>query len=58
VSFASELRASLAVLDALDVAGEEEELVQKQSTNVGRVAVMAAVMIVIALVIVWWFMRS
>jgi serine/threonine-protein kinase len=58
VSFASELRASLAVLDALDVAGEEEELVQKQSTSIGRVAVMAAVIIVIALALVWWFMRS
>jgi len=58
VSFASELRASRAVLDALDVAGEEEELVQKRSTSIGRVAVMAAVMIVIALVLAWWFMRS
>ena len=58
VSFASELRASLAVLDALDVAGEEEELVQKQSTSVGRVAVMSAVMSLIALALAWWFMRS
>lgn len=58
VIFASELRSSLAVLDALEVAGEEEELIQKQSTTVGRVAAMAAVMIVIALALVWWFMRS
>jgi len=58
VSFAGELRASLAVLDALDVAGEEEELVQRSSTSVGRVAVMAAIMILIALAVAWWFMRS
>lgn len=58
VSFASELRASLAVLDALDVAGEEEELVQKRSTSVGRVAALAAVMILIVLALAWWFMRA
>src|SRR6185295_6481002 len=58
VSFAGELRGSLAVLDALDVAGEEEELVQKQSKTVGRVAVMAAVMILIGAALVFWFMRS
>ena len=39
--FAGELRASIAVLDALGVAGEEEELAQTQSTSVGRVLVMA-----------------
>jgi eukaryotic-like serine/threonine-protein kinase len=57
VSFAGELRASLAVLDALDVAGEEEELVQTRSTSVGRVAAMAGVMILIVAAIAWWFTR-
>jgi serine/threonine-protein kinase len=57
VSFAGELRASLAVLDALDVAGEEEELVQQRSTNVGTVVALAAVVIVIVAAIAWWFMR-
>jgi serine/threonine-protein kinase len=57
VSFAGELRASLAVLDALDVAGEEEELVQQRSTSVGTVVALAAVVIVIVAAIAWWFMR-
>ena len=48
----------MAVLDALDVAGEEEELVQKRSTSVGRVAALAAVMILIVLALAWWFMRA
>jgi len=58
VSFAGELRASLAVLDALDVAGEEEELAETQSTSVGRVAAMAAMMILLVAAIAWWFMRK
>lgn len=58
VSFAGELRGSLAVLDALDVAGEEEELAQTQSTSVGRVAAMTAMMIFIVVAIAWWFMRK
>jgi len=58
VAFAGDLRASIAVLDALGVAGEEEELVKSQSTSVGRVfAVSGAVLLVVA-VIVWWVLRS
>ena len=45
VAFAGALRGSIAVLDALGVAGEEEELAQTQSTSVGRVAAMAGVML-------------
>jgi hypothetical protein len=56
VSLAGELRGSLAVLDALNVAGEEGELVQTQSTSVARVAVLSIVMILIALAIAWWFL--
>jgi eukaryotic-like serine/threonine-protein kinase len=58
VSFAGELRGSLAVLDALDVAGEEEELAHTQSTSIGRVAAMTAMMILIVVAIAWWFMRK
>jgi serine/threonine-protein kinase len=54
VGFAGELRASLAVLDQLGVAGEEEELAQASSTSVGRVAAMAGVMLVIALLAWLW----
>ena len=54
VGLAGELRASIAVLDQLGVAGEEEELAQSSSTSVGRVVVMAAIMIVVA-VLAWWF---
>jgi len=54
VGLAGELRASIAVLDQLGVAGEEEELAQASSTSVGRVVVMAAIMIVVA-VLAWWF---
>lgn len=56
VGLAGELRGSLAVLDALNVAGEEGELAQTQSTSVGRVAALSIVMILIALAIAWWFL--
>ena len=56
VGLAGELRASIAVLDQLGVAGEEEELAQSSSTSVGRVVVMAAIMLVVA-VLAWWFLR-
>jgi eukaryotic-like serine/threonine-protein kinase len=52
VGLAGELRASVAVLDQLGVAGEEEELAQT-STSVGRVVAMAAIMLVVA-VLAWW----
>jgi eukaryotic-like serine/threonine-protein kinase len=55
VGFAGELRASLAVLDALGVAGEEEELAQTQSTSVGRVLAMAGAALLIAGLAAWWF---
>jgi serine/threonine-protein kinase len=54
VGFAGELRASIGVLDALGVAGEEEELAQSSSTSVGRVMAMAGVMLIVAAAIVWW----
>jgi eukaryotic-like serine/threonine-protein kinase len=57
VGFAGELRASIAVLDQLGVAGEEEELAQTSSTSVGRVVAMAAGMLVLAL-LAWWFLGS
>ena len=55
VAFAGALRGSIAVLDALGVAGEEEELAQTQSTSVGRVAAMAGGMLLVAAAIAWWF---
>jgi len=55
VGFAGELRASIAVLNALGMAGEEEDLVQTRSTSVGRVVAMAAVMLLIAVALAWWF---
>jgi len=54
VGLAGELRASIAVLDQLGVAGEEEELAHTSSTSVGRVVVMAAIMLVVT-VLAWWF---
>jgi serine/threonine protein kinase len=54
VALAGELRASIAVLDRLGVAGEEEELAQTSSTSVGRVLVMTAILLVAA-VLAWWF---
>jgi serine/threonine protein kinase len=54
IGLAGELRASIAVLDQLGMAGEEEELAQSSSTSVGRVVVMAAIMLVVA-VLAWWF---
>ena len=58
VGFAGELRASIAVLDQLGVAGEEEDLAQTSSTSVGRVVAMAAAMLVAALLAWWLFGRS
>jgi serine/threonine protein kinase len=57
VAFAGALRGSVAVLDALGVAGEEEELAQTQSTSVGRVAMMAGGMLIAAAAIAWWLFR-
>ena len=57
VGFAGELRASIAVLDQLGVAGEEEELVQTSSTSMGRVLLMAVVILVVAVVGWWLFVR-
>jgi serine/threonine protein kinase len=54
VGLAGELRASIAVLDQLGVAGEEEELAQTSSTSVGRVVIMATVILVVAMM-AWWF---
>jgi serine/threonine-protein kinase len=53
VGLAGELRASIAVLDQLGVAGEEEELAQTSSTSVSRVLVMAGAILVVAL-LAWW----
>ena len=57
VAFAGALRGSIAVLDALGVAGEEEELAQTQSTSMGRVAVMAAGMLILVAALAWWLLR-
>ena len=57
VAFAGSLRGSIAVLDALGVAGEEEELAQTQSTSMGRVAIMAGGMLILAAALVWYLMR-
>jgi serine/threonine protein kinase len=57
VAFGGALRGSIAVLDALGVAGEEEELVQTQSTSVGRVAVMAGGLLLVVAALAWWLSR-
>jgi hypothetical protein len=57
VALAGSLRGSIAVLDALGVAGEEEELVQTQSTSFGRVGAMAGGMLLVAAALAWWFWR-
>ena len=57
VALAGSLRGSIAVLDALGIAGEEEDLVQTQSTSFGRVAAMAGGMLLAAAALAWWFWR-
>ena len=49
---------ALAMLDALDAESEEEELAQKQSTSVGRVVGLTAMVIAVVLALVWWFTRT
>jgi serine/threonine-protein kinase len=56
VAFAGALRGSIAVLDALGVAGEEEEQAQTHSTSFGRVAVVTGIMLVVAAAIAWWLL--
>ena len=46
-----------AVLDALGVAGEEEELAHTSSTSLGRVLAMAGVMLLVVAVLAWWFWK-
>lgn len=55
VALAGALRGSIAVLDALGVAGEEEEMAQTQSTSVSRVALLAGVILVAAAALALWF---
>ncbi len=55
VGLAGELRASIAVLDQLGVAGEEEELAQTSSTSVGRVIALAGLMLIVVAILAWWF---
>ena len=57
VAFAGALRGSIAVLDALGVAGEEEELAETQSTNMGRVALMAGGMLAVVAALAWWLLQ-
>ena len=57
VAFAGALRGSIAVLDALGVAGEEEDLAETRSTSFGRVAVMAGGMLIVAAALAWWFSK-
>jgi eukaryotic-like serine/threonine-protein kinase len=57
VAFAGALRGSIAVLDALGVAGEEEELAETQSTSMGRVALMAGGMLVVVAALAWWLLQ-
>jgi eukaryotic-like serine/threonine-protein kinase len=57
VAFAGALRGSIAVLDALGVAGEEEDLAQTQSTSMGRVAMMAGGMLLLAAALLWYLMQ-
>jgi serine/threonine-protein kinase len=56
VAFAGSLRGTIPLFDALGVAGEEEEMAQTQSTSVGRVGAMAAVMLLAAAAVAWWFL--
>jgi serine/threonine protein kinase len=53
VALAGELRASISVLDQLEVAGEEEELAPASSTSVGRVVLIAAVILLLIALAVW-----
>jgi serine/threonine protein kinase len=53
VALAGALRASITVLDALGVAGEEEELSQTQSASLGRVGVLTGLMLAAAAALAW-----
>jgi len=59
VAFVGALRGLIAVLDALGVGGEEEELAQtqSQSTSGARVATLAALLLTATAVLVWWFLN-
>ena len=59
-AFVCALRGLIAVLDALDVAGDEEEekhLASTQSTSGARVVTIAVLLLIAAAVLFWWFLK-
>jgi serine/threonine-protein kinase len=54
VALAGALRGSIAVMDALGIAGEEEELAPMQSTRSGGKAAMAGAVLLVAAAVAWW----
>jgi len=58
VELAAALRATLPVLDALGVAGEEEEVVPSRSTasSAGRVVAMGAAVLMVVAMLAWWLL--
>ena len=54
VAFAGALRGSIAVLDTLGVAGEEEELIAPPG-HAGRTALVVGAVVVAATALAWWF---
>jgi serine/threonine protein kinase len=56
-TLSAELRSVLAILDVRGVPGDDEEIKPERSTSVWRVAVTTAVILVVAVAIVWWLTR-
>jgi serine/threonine-protein kinase len=54
-ALAAALRGSIAVMDTLGIAGEEEELAPMQSARSGRKAVMTGAVLIVAAALAWWF---
>jgi hypothetical protein len=54
-AFAGALRGAIAVLDALGIPGEEEQLTPTQSTGISRIPAVAGGVLIAAAVLAWWF---
>lgn len=53
-TFAAELRSTAAILDVRGGAGDEEEAAEQRSASVGRAVVIAALILLVLGLLVWW----
>jgi serine/threonine protein kinase len=58
VSLAAELRAAMAILDARGAADDDEERMEASKMAIGRVFVLAGLILAAVALVAWWWLRS